>query len=109
VVTDLPGEEHNPDACADDVGADVCTAVGTAREHSADPWGVLGGALVYLTECDARPRLHTDTVGAARDAAEALMRALGVEPAEPTGPDPAGPDVAVWTHLHPRTPDCGAS
>ena len=108
MVTDLSGDEHSPDE-----GADVCTAVGTAgtglgTEHTADPWGVLGGALVYLTECNASPRLHTDTVGAARDAADALMRALCVEPAEPTGRDPADPtepDTAAWAH--PRQPERG--
>jgi hypothetical protein len=99
------GGEHSPDAGT----ADICTAVGTTVcEHSADPWGVLGGALAYLVECGASPRLHSDTVSAARDAAEALMRLLGVEPAAATGPDPASPDVPAWPHLHPRAAESGA-
>jgi len=108
VVTDRTGDEHNPDACADDVGADVCTAIGAAYLGAVDEWSVVGAVLVYLTDQGVRgARLHAGSVAAAGAAAEALLRALlGVEPA---GPDPAGPDVAAWTHLHPRTPDRGGS
>jgi hypothetical protein len=68
--------------------------------EGAGPWGALGAVVVYAVQCGALPRLTAASVPEARDAADRLLRALGVHPAgpDPAGPDPAGPDVAAWTH-----------
>jgi len=104
VVTDLTGDEHNPDACAD-----VCTAVGTADTCAVDEWSVVGAVLVYLTDQGVRgARLHAGSVAAAGAAAEALLRALlGVGPAGPAPAGPTEPGTAAWAHLHPRAPERG--
>ncbi len=74
---------------------------GPPAEHAAgegaDPWGALGAVVVYAVRCGALPRLTAASVPEVREAADRLLRALGVQPA---GPDPAGPDVAAWTHAH---------
>ncbi|MEC3975066.1 hypothetical protein [Amycolatopsis sp. H20-H5] len=48
-----------------------------------DPWGVVNAVMFKLAADGFKPRLSSDTIGEAKEAASALLMALGVLPVVP--------------------------
>jgi hypothetical protein len=48
-----------------------------------DPWALITAAMFHLTREGQRPKLTGDGFFAAKDAAEALLLAMGVQPVVP--------------------------